>query len=49
MRNLSLFFTSFTSRITRAGWEEPSQGSPQSKSPDYSATSDKGTTELKIE
>ena len=49
MRNLFVFFASVTSRITRAGWEVPYQGSPQAKSPDYSATSDKGTTELKIE
>ena len=37
MRNLSLFFTSFTSRITRAGWEEPYQSKAEPLSLDYSA------------
>ena len=49
MRNLSLFFTSFTSRITRAGWEEPYQSKAEPLSLDDTAASDKETTELKTE
>ena len=49
MRNLSLFFTSFTSRITRAGWEEPYQSKAEPLSLDDTAASDEETTELKTE
>lgn len=48
MQNIKSFVcASHSSGVAGAGWEEPSQGSPQSKSPDYSATNDKETTELK--
>ena len=50
MKKLFLgLFTSHAGGLAGAGLEDPYQGSPQAKSPDYSATSDKGTTELKIE
>ena len=49
MRNLSLFFTSFTSRITRAGWEEPYLSKAEPLSLDDTAASDEETTELKTE
>ncbi len=49
MRNLSLFFTSFTSRITRAGWEEPYQSKAEPLSLDDIAASDEETKELKTE
>lgn len=49
MRNLFVFFTSFTSRITRAGWEEPYQSKAEPLSLDDTAASDEETTELKTE
>jgi hypothetical protein len=49
MKIKSVISASHSSGVAGAGWEEPYQGSPQAKSPDYSATSDKETTELKIE
>lgn len=50
MKKLFLgLFTSHAGGVAGAGLEDPYQGSPQAKSPDYSATSDKKTTELQIE
>lgn len=49
MRNLFVFFTSFTSRITRAGWEEPYQSKAEPLLLDDTAASDEETTELKTE
>ena len=49
MRNLFVFFTSFTSRITCAGWEEPYQSKGEPLLQDDTAASDEETTELKIE
>ncbi len=49
MRNLFVFFTSFTSRKTRAGWEEPYQSKAEPLSLDDTAASDEETTELKTE
>lgn len=50
MKKLFLgLFTSHAGGVAGAGLEDPYQGSPQAKSPDYSATSYKKTTELQIE
>ena len=48
MKKLFLgLFTSHAGGVARAGWEEPYQGSPQAKSPDYSATATREPLNLK--
>jgi hypothetical protein len=48
MQNIKSFVcASLSSGVAGAGWEEPYQGSPQAKSPDYSATATREPLNLK--